>query len=78
VAAYYLEFRGRDLPLHAQHAAEKHGIDAAAPPDVGGLAAAYYENDCSSVSPEELTAENRSISLEQLLSERDQLDCEAQ
>ena len=41
--AFFLEMHGRDMPLNAEYQAELHRIEAAAPPDVGDLAAAYYE-----------------------------------
>ncbi len=42
-SAFFRHQYGRDMPLNAAHEAEKHRIQAAAPADVGGMAAAYFE-----------------------------------
>jgi hypothetical protein len=76
--AYFLEFDGRDLPIRAQYEAERHSINAGAPADVGGLAAEYYERYCPSVSAEELAAEDRGMTLEELRAEREWPDPDAQ
>jgi hypothetical protein len=78
--AFYQRFEGRDLPLHAHDKAERHRIDASAPPDVGGMAAEYYEQYQPSIGPDELTAEWASITVEELWAERrrDELDMDAE
>ena len=40
---FFREMYGRDMPLNAGYQAELHRIEAAAPPDAGGRAAAYFE-----------------------------------
>jgi hypothetical protein len=42
-SAFFRHEYGRDMPLNAEYEAEKHRIEAAAPADVGGMAAAYFE-----------------------------------
>jgi hypothetical protein len=78
--AYFQHFDGRDLPLHAWYEAEKHSIDANAPPDVGGMAAEYYERYQPSVGPDDLAAEWRGITVDELWAERrqDEPDLDAQ
>lgn len=73
---FYREFEGRELPLHAQDAAERHRIAANAPADVGGMAADYYEANEPSLHPDDLAAEWAGLSLEQLRAERE-LDWDA-
>jgi hypothetical protein len=68
--AFYQHFDGRDLPLHAQHNAEKYRIDADAPPDVGGMAAEYYERWQPSVHPDDLAAEAAGMTYDELMAER--------
>ncbi len=41
--AFFRQELGRDMPLNAAYAAEQHRIEAAAPADVGGMAAQYFE-----------------------------------
>jgi hypothetical protein len=69
--AYYRKFWRRDLPVRAQYQADRLRIDAEAPPDVGGMTAAYYELYYPAVTPEELTAEWRGITVEELQAERE-------
>jgi hypothetical protein len=70
--AYFRWMHGRDLPLRAEYEAERHRIDQAAPPDVGGLAAEYYErNYPRSADPEELEAEWEGVTAEEIRRRRE-------
>jgi hypothetical protein len=42
-SAFFRHEHGRDMPLNAAYEAGKHQVEAAAPADVGGMAAAYFE-----------------------------------
>ncbi len=62
---------GRDMPLNAAYEAERHRIEAAAPPDVGGMAAAYLEaNYPVGFDHDELAAERQGITLDELDAQR--------
>ncbi len=55
------------MPLNAEYEAREHRIEAAAPPDVGGMAAAYFEaNDPGGFDPAEPAAERHGVSVEEL------------
>ena len=65
--AFFRQEYGRDMPLNAEYEAGRHRIEAAAPPDVGGMAAAYFEaNDPAGFDPAELAAEQQGVSVEEL------------
>jgi hypothetical protein len=65
--AFFRQEYGRDMPLNAEYEAEKHRIEAAAPADVGGMAAAYFEaNYPRGFDPAELAAEQQSVSVDEL------------
>jgi hypothetical protein len=69
--AFFHEVLGRDMPLNAEYEAENYSIDAAAPPDVNGWAAEYYEVNCPrGFDYGELDAERGELSFEQLLAQR--------
>lgn len=56
--AFFRHEYGRDMPLNAAYQAERHRIEAAAPADVGGMAAEYFEARYpSGYDPAELAAE---------------------
>ena len=65
--AFFQHFYGQDWPENAGYEAERHRIDAEAPPDVGGLQAAYYEaNDAlSHYDWAELAAERAGMTLQE-------------
>ena len=68
---FFREVLGRDMPQNAAHEAESYRIDAAAPPDVGGMAAAYYEvNYPRGYDDGELEEEREGLSWEQLYRKR--------
>jgi len=70
--AFFREEYGRDMPLNAEYQAQKHRIEAAAPADVGGMAAAYLEaNEPRGFDPADLAAERRGITVEELHAEAD-------
>lgn len=65
--AFFWQEYGRDMPLNAEYEAEKHRIEAAAPPDVGGMAAAYFEASYPrGFDPAELAAEHQGVPVEDL------------
>jgi hypothetical protein len=65
--AFFRQQFGRDMPLNAEYEAQKHRIEAAAPADVGGMAAAYFEaNDLSGFDPFELAAERQGMTVAEL------------
>jgi hypothetical protein len=65
--AFFREVLGRDMPQNAAYEAENYRIDAAAPPDVFGWAAGYYEGHYPrGFDYGELAAERQGMSLEQL------------
>lgn len=69
--AFFREVLGRDMPLNAEYEAEYYSIDAAAPPDVNGWAAEYYEvNYPRGFDYGELAAERGELTFEQLLAQR--------
>jgi hypothetical protein len=69
--AFFREVLGRDMPHNAAYEAENYRIDAAAPPDVFGLAAEYYEaHDPVGFDYDELAAERQGLSLGQLYAQR--------
>jgi hypothetical protein len=69
--AFFREVLGRDMPLNAAHEAEDYSIDAAAPPDVNGWAAAYYEVSYPrGFDDGELAAERGELTFKQLLAQR--------
>jgi hypothetical protein len=69
--AFFREVLGRDMPENAAYEAEHYRINAAAPPDVGGMAAAYYEaNPPSGTEYGELETEREGLTLEQLYLQR--------
>src|SRR5579859_7739081 len=69
--AFFRQEYGRDMPMNAEYEAQKHRIEAAAPPDVGGMAAAYFEaNDPYCFTADELAAERQGISVEELYADR--------
>ena len=69
--AFFLEMHGRDMPLNAEYQAELHRIEAAAPPDAGGLAAAYSEANYPRGFDEiELAAEREGKTAEEVRAER--------
>jgi hypothetical protein len=75
--AFFREFYGRDMPLNALYQAELHSIEAAAPPDIGGLAAEYFEtNYPQGFDPDELDAEEAGKTVQQLNAEREADDAE--
>jgi hypothetical protein len=66
-SAFFRQEYGRDMPLNAEYEADRHRIEAAAPPDVGGMAAAYFEaNYPHGFDPAELAAEQQGVSVEEL------------
>jgi hypothetical protein len=69
--AFFRQEYGRDMPLNAEYEAENHRIEAAAPADVGGMAAAYFEaNYPRGFDPAELAAEQQGVSVEELYADR--------
>ncbi len=65
--AFFRQEYGRDMPLNAEYEAQQHRIEAAAPPDVGGMAAAYLEaNYPRGFDPAELAAEQQGVSVAEL------------
>ena len=59
------------MPQNAAYEAESYRIDAAAPPDVGGRAAEYYEAHAPvGFDYDELAAERQGMSLGQLYAQR--------
>jgi hypothetical protein len=69
--AFAREVLGRDMPQNAAYEAENYRIDAAAPPDVGGMAAAYYEvNYPRGYDDGELEEEREGLRWEQLYQRR--------
>jgi len=65
--AFFQQEYGRDMPLNAEYEAQKYRIEAAAPPDVGGMAAAYFEaNYPRGFDFDELAAEQQGVSVEEL------------
>ena len=69
--AFFQQEYGRDMPLNAEYEAQKYQIEAAAPPDVGGMAAAYFEaNDPCGFDFDELAAEQQGVSVEELYADR--------
>jgi hypothetical protein len=65
--AFFRQEYGRDMPLNAEYEAGRHRIEAAAPADVGGLAAAYFEaNYPRGFDPAQLAAERQGVSVEEL------------
>jgi hypothetical protein len=70
--AFFREEYGRDMPLNAEYEAQKHRIEAAAPADVGGMAAAYLEaNYPRGFDAAELAAERYGLAAEELLADDD-------
>ncbi len=70
--AFFREMHGRDMPLNAEYQAELHRIQAAAPPDIGGLAAAYFEASYPPGFDEiELAAERDGTTAEVVRAERE-------
>ncbi len=70
--AFFREMYGRDMPLNAEYQAGLHRIEAAAPPDAGGLAAAYYEANYPRGFDEiELAAEREGKTAEEVRAERE-------
>jgi hypothetical protein len=70
--AFFQQEYGRDMPLNAAYEAESHRIEAAAPADVGGMAAAYFEaNYPRGFDFDELAAEQQGVSVEELYADRD-------
>lgn len=66
--AFFREEYGRDMPLNAEYEAQNHRIEAAAPADVGGMAAAYLEaNYPRGFDAAELAAERYGLAVEELL-----------
>lgn len=64
---FFQQEYGRDMPLNAEYEAEGHRIEAAAPADVGGMAAAYFEaNYPRGFDFDELAAERQGVSVEEL------------
>jgi hypothetical protein len=69
--AFFHQEYGRDMPLNADYEAEGHRIEAAAPADVGGMAAAYFEaNYPRGFDFDELAAEQQGVSVEELYADR--------
>lgn len=69
--AFFRQEYGRDMPLNAEYEADRHRIEAAASPDVGGMAAAYLEaNDPRGFDYDELAAERQGVSVEELYADR--------
>jgi hypothetical protein len=69
--AFFQHEYGRDMPLNAEYEAQKYRVEAASPPDVGGMAAAYFEaNDPCGFDPAELAAERQGVSVEELYADR--------
>ena len=69
--AFFREVLGRDMPQNASYEAENYRIDAAAPPDVSGLAAEYRETHYPrGFDHDELAAERQGMTLDQLYAER--------
>ena len=69
--AFFQQEYGRDMPLNADYEAEGHRIEAAAPADVGGMAAAYFEaNYPRGFDFDELAAERQGVSVEELYAGR--------
>jgi hypothetical protein len=79
--AFFRQFFGRDMPDNAAYQAARHRREAAAPPDVGGLQAAFDEqpwNDLSGLKAaagDEMEAVQRGITVEEVRAE--QLEQEA-
>lgn len=60
--AFFRREHGCDMPLNAAYQAEQHRIEAAAPADVGGMAAEYHETRYPhGFDAAELAAERRSL-----------------
>jgi hypothetical protein len=73
--AFFRQESGRDMPLNAEYEAEKHRIEAAAPPDVGGVAASYFEASYPrGFDPVELAAEKQGVSVEELYADEPQAE----
>jgi hypothetical protein len=69
--AFFREVLGRDMPLNAGYEAADYAIDAAAPPDINGWAAAYYEVSYpTGFDDGELAAERGGLTFQQLLAQR--------
>ena len=69
--AFFQQEYGRDMPLNAEYEAQKYRVEAAVPPDVGGMAAAYFEaNDPWGFDFDELAAEQQGLSVEELYADR--------
>jgi hypothetical protein len=69
--AFFREVLDRDMPQNAAYEAETYRIDAAAPPDVHGRAAEYYEaNYPMGFDYSELVAERQGLTFEQLSAQR--------
>ena len=65
--AFFQHEYGRDMPLNAEYEAQKYRVEAVAPPDVGGMAAAYFEtNYPRGFDFDELAAEQQGVSVEEL------------
>lgn len=76
--AFFRQEFGRDMPMNAEHEAEKHRIQAAVPADVGGMAAAYYEaNYPRGFDADELAAERYGVSVSKLYANIDMNEPEA-
>ena len=73
--AFFRHFYGQDMPANAFYQARLHDVQAAAPPDVGGLRAAYDEQpwndltDEASAADDEMEAWKRGIPLQELQEE---------
>ncbi|HET9896991.1 MAG TPA: hypothetical protein VFQ44_18815 [Streptosporangiaceae bacterium] len=76
VAYFFRHEYGRDLPLNAYHQAELHQLQAAAPADVGGMAAGYYETHSPSFDFAELEAER--LGIRELYAEPSEWELEAE
>ena len=65
--AFFQHEYGRAMPLNAEYEAQKYRVEAAGPPDVGGMAAAYFEaNYPRGFDFDELAAEQQGVSVEEL------------
>jgi hypothetical protein len=75
-AAFFRQFYGRDMPTSAYYQARLHGREADAPPDVGGLRAAYDEQPWNDLTTEaaaaddEMEAWRRGITVDELWEEQ--------
>jgi hypothetical protein len=70
--AFFREQYGQDMPLNAEYQAQRHRTEAAAPADIGGMAAASLEaNDPCGFDPADLAAEWHALPAEQRHAEAD-------